>query len=109
MPKMNVTREFFAQCIGRAVVDIDGKKYVDPEKLSSLSGVRLASAKLRLSQWREKYRESGRKDPFPPTLSEGRGGKKLDLDSLALWAAEFVPTERDEFPMRDDPENEGEE
>jgi len=96
MAKMNVSREFFAQCIGRSVVTVDGSKYIDPEKLSALSGVKLASAKLRLSQWREKYKEAGRKDPFPPTLSEGRGGKKLDLDSLALLAAEFFPEEGEE-------------
>ncbi len=96
MAKMNVSREYFAQCIGKSVVEKDGQRFVDPEKLSSLSGVALQSAKLRLSQWRQKYKDAGRPDPFPPTLSEGRGGKKLDLDALASLAAEFFPTEGDD-------------
>jgi hypothetical protein len=93
MAKMNVSRQFFVKCIMESVISTPDGDRIDPEKLARKSGLKLQSAKLRLSQWTKKYEDAGVQCPWPPVQSEGRGAKKLDLGELALLAAQFAPQE----------------
>ena len=95
MSKMNVSKEFFVRCIMASVISTPDGERVDPEKLARKSGLKLQSAKLRLSQWTKKYEEANVQCPWPPVQSEGRGAKKLDLGELALLAAQFAPQEEE--------------
>ena len=97
MAKMNVSKRQFALALNASIVEVDGEKFICLDKLASKSGLKRQSAAIRLYQWRKAAEKAGKKFPWPPTKSEGRGGKKLDFDELAAIAAEW-----------EDPSEEGE-
>ena len=99
MAKMNVSKTVFARALNASIiVEEDGQKFICLDKLALKSGLQRQSAAIRLYQWRKAAEKGGVKFPWPPTKSEGRGGKKLDFLELAAIAAEW-----------EDPSEEGEE